>query len=41
MGKEAKMKPQILDDWHWFLTCYWMILFRPFEYMRIVRENKW
>ena len=41
MGAEVKiMKPKILDDWHWFLICYSYVLFRPFEYMKIVLQNK-
>ena len=32
--------PEIMDDWYWFLMCYHLILFRPFEYMRIVVRNK-
>ena len=34
------MKPKILDDWHWFLLCYDMVLFQPFQYMKIVLKNK-
>ena len=31
----------MLDDWHWFLMCYWMVLFKPFQYMRFVLWNKY
>jgi len=34
------MTPEILDDWYWWLMCYWMILFRPFEYMKFTLQNK-
>lgn len=34
------MKPRVLDDWWWFIMCYWMVLFSPVEYMMIIRENK-
>ena len=32
------MKPKILDDWHWFLCCYQMVLFRPFKYMEEINR---
>lgn len=40
------MTPRILDDWWWFLMCYWMILFNPLMYaeeIRNIRKNnsKW
>ena len=32
--------PEIMDDWYWFLMCYWMILFQSLRYAKIVKENK-
>jgi len=41
-------KRRHLDDWGWFLKCYWMVLFAPFRYMKEIigirkgrRRNKW
>ena len=35
---DNSMKPKILDDWHWFLVCYYMVLFRPLDYMEDIRK---
>jgi hypothetical protein len=37
------MKPKIMDDWYWFLMCYWMVLFQPLRYARevhTIRKNR-
>lgn len=39
MTPDRKM-PEIMDDWYWFLMCYWMILFQPLRYAKLARQNK-